>query len=97
MRDIVFCAEGIEHLSALDAEFRFEGVGTIVESCVDDLHKSIRECVLSEGWWMRCTSEFRELVSIPTPPFLSISSVLVPSLTANRLAIASPTAPPPMT
>jgi hypothetical protein len=43
------------------------------------------------------TSEFRELVSIPTPPFLSMRTVLVPSLAANCLAMARPTAPPPMT
>jgi hypothetical protein len=43
------------------------------------------------------TSELRELVSIPTPPFLSMTKVLVPSLPANCRAIANPTAPPPMT
>ena len=48
-------------------------------------------------WVKACTSEFRELVSIPTPLFLSTSNVLVPSLAASCLAIASPTAPPPIT
>jgi hypothetical protein len=42
------------------------------------------------------TSEFRELVSIPTAPFLSMSTELVPSRAANCLAMARPTAPPPM-
>ena len=45
----------------------------------------------------RLTSEFRELVSIPTAPFRSRRTVLVPSLAANCLAIANPTAPAPMT
>ncbi len=43
------------------------------------------------------TSEFRELVSSPTPLFLSMRTVVVPSLAANCLAMARPTTPPPMT
>jgi hypothetical protein len=43
------------------------------------------------------TSELRLLVSVPTAPFLSMSTVIVPSLCASFLAIARPTAPAPMT
>jgi len=41
------------------------------------------------------TSELLELVSVPTAPCLSMSTVLVPTLAASCLAIARPTAPPP--
>lgn len=43
------------------------------------------------------TSEFLELVSIPTAPFLSIKTVDTPSLACNFLATARPTTPPPIT
>jgi hypothetical protein len=46
---------------------------------------------------MGITSEFRELVSIPTASFRSMSNVLVPGLAASCRAIANPTAPPPIT
>ena len=46
---------------------------------------------------MGSTSEFRELVSIPTASFRSMSNVLVPGLAASCRAIANPTAPPPTT
>lgn len=43
------------------------------------------------------TSELRLLVSVPTAPFLSMSTVLVAFLCASFLAIARPTAPAPIT
>jgi hypothetical protein len=43
------------------------------------------------------TSEFLELVSVPTAPCFSIKSVETPSLACNFLAIASPTTPAPIT
>jgi hypothetical protein len=35
--DALFCAEVVHHLFAADAEFRFEGVGSVVDPRVDDL------------------------------------------------------------
>lgn len=43
------------------------------------------------------TSEFLELVSVPIAPCFSIKTVLAPSLDCNFRAIASPTAPAPIT
>lgn len=43
------------------------------------------------------TSLFRELVSVPTEPCFSISTVDAPSLDCSFCAIASPTTPPPIT
>lgn len=43
------------------------------------------------------TSEFLELVSIPTASLRSIKSVLVAGLAARARAMDSPTAPPPIT
>lgn len=43
------------------------------------------------------TSELRLLVSLPTIPCFSINTVLTPSRCCSLLAIARPTAPPPMT
>jgi hypothetical protein len=83
-------------MAALDAEGGFEGCGAVVETCMDYLERY--QCMIEENLQIQSqTSEFRELVSIPTPLFLSMSTVLVPSLAANCLAMARPTAPPPMT
>ena len=46
---------------------------------------------------LECTSELRLLVSLPTMPCFSISTVLTPSLCCSLLAMARPTAPPPIT
>jgi hypothetical protein len=97
MRDVVFLTEGVHHLSTANTQFSFEGVGTVVESCMNNLFHHIRRHAFVRGGVGGHTSEFRELVSIPTLSFLSISHVLVPSLAANCLAIANPTAPPPIT
>lgn len=43
------------------------------------------------------TSLFLELVSVPTEPCFSISTVEAPSLACNFRAIANPTTPPPIT
>jgi len=43
------------------------------------------------------TSEFRLLVSVPTLPWRSISTVDTPSLSWSFRAIAKPTTPPPIT
>jgi hypothetical protein len=43
------------------------------------------------------TSLFRELVSVPTEPCFSISTVDTPSLAWSFRAIAKPTTPPPIT
>lgn len=42
------------------------------------------------------TSEFLELVSVPTSPCRSSRIVLVPGLLESCTAVASPTAPPPI-
>lgn len=57
----------------------------------------------SQSWQERAngqhahTSEFLELVSVPTAPCLSIKTVLAPSLDCSFRATASPTAPAPIT
>lgn len=43
------------------------------------------------------TSEFLELVSVPTEPCFSIKTVDAPSLACSCRAIASPTTPAPIT
>lgn len=37
VRDVVLGAECVEELFAFDAEGGFEGVGAVVEACMDDL------------------------------------------------------------
>ena len=46
---------------------------------------------------MHRTSLFLELVSVPTEPCFSMSTVDAPPLSCSFRAIASPTTPPPMT
>jgi hypothetical protein len=99
VRDIIFPTEVVEEMPSPDAEFRFEGIGAIVKPSMNNLQTKVSDCENArgaEGGVGGVTSEFRELVSIPTAPFLSMSRVLVLSLAANCLAIARPTAPPPM-
>jgi len=93
--DTVFIAQGIHKLSTTDAKGGFERCGPIIEACVD--HLVINLSIYHGTLGIEETSEFRELVSNPTPLFLSMRTVVVPSLAANCLAMARPTAPPPMT
>ena len=83
-------------MAAADAEGSFERISAVVEACVYYLKDGVN-CEDRKEGGTRLTSEFRELVSIPTAAFRSRRTVLVPSLAANCLAIANPTAPPPMT
>lgn len=93
----MFFAERIHHLPAFDAEFGFEGIGAVVQTCVYHLYAKTQPDPKERRDGRVPTSEFRELVSSPTRPFRSISTVLLSSRAANCRAIANPTAPPPIT
>ena len=70
----------------------------IVEACMNDLDSRSNMLVHRNCTdFVSITSEFLLLVSCPTEPCLSITTVAVPSRAANWRAIASPTTPAPIT
>jgi hypothetical protein len=112
MRYLVFLTKIIHHLLPSQAQLRLQRILPIVQARMDHLcrisHTFLKQYLCMTRYHSHScrkrakeqhahTSEFLELVSVPTALCFSIKTVLAPSLDCSFRATASPTAPAPIT